>query len=119
VADKTVCSVDAVEAVSGAAIKGYEIHIGVSDGPDCARPFAYIDGVADGASSPDGRIIGSYLHGMFVDDGFRAAFLQRLGAAASGHSYTATVETVLDELASHMEAHLDVDELIKIARPRR
>ena len=114
--DKRLTKVQATHAVNGSAFEGYEIHIGRSDGPDRARPFARMDGVAEGAVSADGRIAGSYIHGMFSNDGFRSAFLQGLGATASAHQYGATVEAVLNELAAHIETHLDVDGLLQLAR---
>ncbi|MEP4537800.1 MAG: cobyric acid synthase [Nitratireductor sp.] len=95
---------------------GYEMHIGVTAGPDAARPFATIAGRADGATAPDGRVAGTYVHGLFADDRQRAAWLERLGGAASGLDYEGGVEAALDGLADHMEAHLDIDGLIKNAR---
>ncbi len=59
---------------------------------------------------------GSYLHGMFRDDAFRAAWLGQFGVAAAGQSYSDGVEATLDALAAHMEAHLDVEGLLKLAR---
>ncbi|WP_374637592.1 cobyric acid synthase, partial [Paracoccus sp. (in: a-proteobacteria)] len=56
----------------GRTIEGYEIHLGRTTGPDCARPFAHIP-QPDGAISPDGRVAGTYLHGLFANDSFRAA----------------------------------------------
>ncbi len=97
-------------------IDGYEIHIGRTTGPDCARPFARIGTADDGAISADGRIMGSYLHGMFASDRFRAAFLATLGAAPSTQAYGATVEATLDALAAHLERHLDVAALFALAR---
>jgi adenosylcobyric acid synthase len=113
--DKRLTRVTARHAATGQAIEGYEIHIGRSTGPDCARPFALLDGQPEGASSPDGRVQGTYLHGMFSADGFRAAFLQAMGAAPSGLAYGAAVEACLDQLAAHMEAHLDVAGLLALA----
>ena len=97
-------------------LKGYEIHIGQSTGPDCARPFAEIEGIPEGACSVDGSVCGSYLHGLFVDDTFRAAYLGALGATAPGTSYSAAVDATLDELADHIERHLDVSGLLALAR---
>jgi adenosylcobyric acid synthase len=114
--DKRLTKVQATHAASGNGFEGYEIHIGRSEGPDRARPFARMDGAAEGAVSADGRIAGSYIHGMFSNDGFRSAFLQGLGATASAHQYGATVEAVLNELAAHIETHLDVDGLLQLAR---
>lgn len=97
----------------GQPVAGYEIHMGRSQGPDCARPFARIPD-PDGAISPDGRIIGTYLHGLFSDDRFRATYLSRLGAA-SQPGYEAGVDQVLNDLADHLQAHLDLDGLFKLA----
>ena len=114
--DKPLTRVTATHAVSGLPIHGYEIHIGRTHGPDCARPFAQISGTPEGATSPNGRITGSYLHGMFSDDAFRHAFLADLGAAPSPYAYSADVETVLDALAAHLEQHLDINALFGLAR---
>jgi adenosylcobyric acid synthase len=112
--DKRLTEVEAIHQVTGQPISGYEIHIGRTDGPDCARPFAMMEGRAEGAMSADGRAVGSYLHGMFRDDGFRAAWLASLGAS-SGGGYDATVEGVLDALADHLEEHLDVGGMLALA----
>ncbi|WP_089232107.1 cobyric acid synthase [Tropicimonas sediminicola] len=117
VPEKRLTRVRATHVPTGAGFSGYEIHIGRSDGPDRARPFAMVDGRPEGAISGDGRIMGSYLHGLFAEDGFRAAFLQGLGGVASGLSHGAAVEAALDDLAAHLEAHMDVDGLLEMARP--
>jgi adenosylcobyric acid synthase len=114
--DKRLTRTEAVHAGSGLAMQGYEIHIGRSEGADRGRPFAFIDGVAEGAISTDGRVMGSYLHGMFSNDAFRAAFLQGLGAQAGGSHYGAGVEATLDALAAHLETHVDVAGLLALAR---
>ena len=66
-------------------------------------------------SSPDGRVAGAYVHGLFADDRQRAAWLASLGAA-SGLAYETTVERTLDALADHLEPHLDCDAMLKTAR---
>ncbi len=100
----------------GERLEGYEIHIGATDGPDRARPFAVVGGAAEGAVSGDGRVEGTYLHGLFAADGFRRAWLARLGVAPSGLDYEAGVDRTLDALARHIEAHLDVAGLLALAR---
>ncbi len=115
-ADKRLAQVEGTHVATGEPIHGYEIHLGRSTGPDCARPFAVIGGQPEGATSADGRIMGSYLHGAFASDGFRRAFLARLGAAPSRLDYDAEVEQALDALADHVEAHLDVGGLLALAR---
>jgi adenosylcobyric acid synthase len=112
---KRLTAVTATHAATGRTFRGYEIHMGVTDGPARAHPFATIGGDAEGAVSPDGRISGTYLHGMFRDDDFRAAWLARFGIA-SGMAYGAGIEATLDALADHMEAHLDVGGLLALAR---
>ena len=86
-------------------------------GPDRARPFATLaDGRPKAPSPPDGRVLGTYVHGLFADDAQRAAWLARLGARPSGLAYEAGVEAALDGLARHLEAHLDLDRLLSLAR---
>lgn len=118
VATKTVGAADAVEIASGEAVRGYEIHMGRTDGAALARPWLrHADGRTEGAISTDGKIMGCYVHGLFAADGFRRAFLARLGASAgSSVGYTALVETTLDRLAAHLESCLDLDALWRAAR---
>ncbi|SFB53841.1 adenosylcobyric acid synthase (glutamine-hydrolysing) [Rhizobium sp. NFR07] len=110
-----------LEAVSGASFdgapfSGYEMHIGRTVGADCERAFATINGHAEGASSADGRITGTYVHGLFSDDRQRSAWLQRLGGSSSGLDYEANVDAILDRLAAHMERHLDLTGLLRLAK---
>lgn len=112
--DKRLTHTRAEHTATGEPIEGYEIHIGRTEGPARARPFAQIDGMPEGATAPG--VEGSYLHGMFSGDTFRAAWLARLGVQASGVSHEATVEATLDALADHVEAHLDVAGILALAR---
>jgi adenosylcobyric acid synthase len=105
------------ETSDGAPFAGYEMHIGVSKGPDCAPPFARLaDGSPEGAVSRDGRVIGTYIHGLFADDRQRAAWLARLGAGPSAVAHDALVEQVLDRLAAHIAAHVGLDRLLSLSR---
>ena len=114
--EKRLALVDGVHVGSGAAVAGYEIHLGVTTGPDCARPFARIGGRDEGAVSADGRVAGSYLHGLFAADGFRRDWLAGLGVIGADTGYEAGVEATLDALADHLEAHLDVAGILALAR---
>jgi adenosylcobyric acid synthase len=116
-ADKSTTLVTGTHCATGAAIEGYEIHLGRSEGDDCARPLVMIDGRPDGATSVDGRVQGTYVHGLFTGDAFRKAWLANLGIASS-LAYDAQIEAALDALADHCERHLDIDRLIEIARSR-
>ena len=100
----------------GAPFAGYEMHMGVTEGPDCARPFARLaDCSPEGAVSADGRVIGTYIHGLFADDRQRAAWLARF-QGTTNIAYEASVERTLDALAAHLTAHLDLDRLLSLAR---
>ena len=116
--DKSTKLVTGTHCASSAAIEGYEIHLGRSQGGDCVRPVLTIEGRADGATSADGRVEGTYVHGLFTGDSFRKAWLARFGIA-SALAYEARIEMALDALADHLEAHLDIEQLLQIARSRQ
>ncbi len=115
--DKRLRQVEGRARPGGEFVSGYEIHIGLTQGPDCARPMLELAGRPDGASSADGKIMGCYLHGLFAADDFRRAFLDGLAARERhGPAYEQGIETTLDALADHLEAHLDLDRLLRIGR---
>jgi adenosylcobyric acid synthase len=116
--EKSTTLVSGTHCASGAEIEGYEIHLGRSEGADCARPMVRIDGRPDGAISADGRVQGTYVHGLFTGDAFRRAWLANLGIASS-LAYESRIEAALDALADHLEAHLDIEQILKIARSRQ
>lgn len=110
-----------VRPVRGRALEqdmqGYEIHLGTTRGPDADRPFARLDGgEADGALSADGRVIGTYCHGLFGSTGLRRALLEKIGARSAGRNHAAAVDAALDEIAMALERHLDIDGLLALAR---
>ncbi|MBB6259763.1 adenosylcobyric acid synthase [Paenochrobactrum gallinarii] len=116
-AEKTLGQVQGTAVAYGVPVDGYEIHCGVSHGPDCARPFALVDGRSDGAVSADGRIFGTYLHGLFASDSFRAKLLAELGVHGVGFNYRASVDDALNELAENLEQFIDVDALLQLSLP--
>ena len=109
--EKTLEIVSGTDTISGEKIHGYEIHIGLSAGPDCANPWIHFDDKRmDGALSQDGRVMGSYVHGVFAADGFRQAFLEGLQKGrATKTAYDLKVEKTLDNLAEHLEKNMDLD----------
>jgi adenosylcobyric acid synthase len=103
------------QSISATSLGGYEIHVGETFYHPSAAPFAILeDGTHDGCVSPDGRIFGTYLHGIFDDDAFRHSFL----AAARGfHGLTPATEfaawkqlreQALDRLADTVRESLDM-----------
>lgn len=117
---KTVREVAFEHVASGAAGRAYEIHLGRSEGPDTARAPFRIGARRDGAISPDGRVAGTYLHGIFASDAVRRACLAQIigGALNSTLDYEAGVEAVLDRLAAHLERHLDIAAILALAHAR-
>jgi adenosylcobyric acid synthase len=115
--EKTLRACAGSSISEGAAFSGYEMHVGVTKGPDCARPMLrFADGRADGAMSANGAIRACYVHGLFGHDAQRAALLRWIGAEPSVLAYEAEVERVLDALADHLEQHIDLDALLALAR---
>jgi adenosylcobyric acid synthase len=118
IADKSTRLVQGIHSATGTPVEGYEIHLGRSEGRDCERPVVTIDGRPDGASTADGRVQGTYVHGLFTGDVFRKAWLAHLGIASS-LAYASQIESALDALADHLEAHMDIDAILSIARSRQ
>ena len=115
--EKRLALTTATDIASGLPVQGYEIHLGRTEGPGRARPWLMIGDRPEGAQSPDGRIRGTYLHGLFDADAFRTAWLGALGHATPATSHTAAVEATLDALAAHLAAHLDLDRFLALADP--
>ena len=116
--DKVLTEIEGVDA-GGAAVRGYEMHMGRTSGPDTARPLLSLAGRPDGAVSRDGLAAGCYLHGLFASDTFRAGFLAWLRPGrGGGQAYETLVDDVLDRLADHLEHHLAIAPLWRIARAR-
>ena len=100
----------------GATVTGYEMHLGATTGPGLARPFMiHEDGRGDGAISADGRVAGTYLHGLFASGPARAAVLGQLGAGSLEVDQSLVVDQALDEIAAVLAQQFDIDALSRIA----
>jgi adenosylcobyric acid synthase len=107
---------------SSKQLEGYEIHMGETILGPAAQPFAHIvrrSGeeleVLDGAVTKDGRIFGTYLHGLFHNDRFRAAFLNRIRRQKGLPDREPALQNdPFDQLAAHLEQHLDMEKLLAI-----
>jgi adenosylcobyric acid synthase len=101
----------------GTPLSGYEMHIGETSGADASqRAFARLsNGQRVGAVSAEGRVVGTYVHGLFANDRQRARWLKLLGAETSDLAYEALVDDILDRFADHLEAHLDCERLLAIS----
>ncbi|MCG8650518.1 MAG: hypothetical protein MI861_11845, partial [Pirellulales bacterium] len=106
----------------GGTVTGYEIHHGrtLTRSAWLVRTDSPGSGDAprvDGAHTEDGRIWGCYLHGLFHNDRFRAAWLNHLGVpggAATDASSEHLLQANLDRLADAFETHIDFDRLMEI-----
>ena len=101
-------------------LHGYEMHMGQTKGADAERPMIRMDdGRADGARSADGRVFGSYIHGFFISDLQRSAWLTRFGGVASTRNHAAETESVLDALAAHVVRFCNVEAMMTLAASAR
>ncbi|MBT0652218.1 cobyric acid synthase [Geomobilimonas luticola] len=106
-----------------AELNGYEIHMGETLVGEGSRSFAFISSrsgnpvkVRDGAVSSDGRVFGTYLHGIFDNIPFRTAYLNRI-RKEKGLPLPVTAgvtDDPFDLLAVHLEKHLDMERLLAI-----
>lgn len=116
-AKKRLDAVTGTTLADNTPLSGYEMHIGETSGADASsRAFALLaNGQLDGAVSADGRVTGTYVHGLFADDRQRARWLSLLGAQTSDLAYEALVDDILDRFADHLETHLNCDRLLAIS----
>lgn len=93
----------------GSPFTGYEIHMGASRGTALERPAAMVNGAPEGAISADGRILATYVHGIFDSPAACAALLDWAGLeAAPGVDLAALREASLERLADCVEENLDL-----------
>jgi len=114
--NKRLAEITGTERTTLTAVRGYEMHIGRTSGPDTGRPMLDLNGRPDGAISPDGKVMGCYLHGLFAADPFRFAFLDQIrSGTVAAIAYENRIERTLDALAEHLEQHIAIDMLLAIA----
>ncbi|MDX1354522.1 MAG: cobyric acid synthase CobQ, partial [Halomonas venusta] len=117
VAGKQLRNVSGVMVGQEAAVTGYEIHNGVSNGAALNRPLFDLGSHVDGAISIDGQVMGTYLHGLFDHPEACQALLTTLGLeSAAPVDYRAHREQALERLADTLEAHLDIDAVLAMVR---
>jgi adenosylcobyric acid synthase len=103
--------------LNNAAISGYEIHAGVSEGKALLRPLLQLSHGPDGAISEDNQIIGTYLHGLFEQQTSSDALLHWAGLNnVSSPAYHALREADIERLAEMIEQHMDTEALLTILK---
>lgn len=123
--EKKVGRVTARWVEGGYPLSGYEIHMGVTNmALDVRSPVEILSGNGgrpDGAVSSDGRIFGTYMHGLFDEPGFRKHFLRMVGgdkyveAEGDDKNPVAYSDAQYDLLADHFEKHLATDAILAFA----
>ena len=103
-------------------VEGYEIHMGRTYPlSDADILFLRNNGTGDGGSDMarrDGRVWGTYLHGLFESDVLRTQFLQWLNNAAiiedhDGFSYRAFKEHNYESLANVVEQQVNIKQIFQ------
>jgi adenosylcobyric acid synthase len=113
---KQLRNVTGVLALDGSAVRGYEIHAGVTRGRALDSPFVLLDGArTDGAMSNDGQILGTYVHGIFEMPGACAALLGWAGLRKPQQiDYAEVREEAIERIANSVESHLDVGAILRL-----
>ena len=94
------------------SLTAYEMHMGQTSGPDRIHPLFLTPNGEEGATNPTKLVMGTYLHGLFQEDEFRTNFLKTIHQNhTSSLKFKAQTETILDELAAHLSAHLNLSAL--------
>jgi adenosylcobyric acid synthase len=104
---------------------GYEIHMGETTLGTGVRPFSRIFQrgtssvtVEDGAVSSDGRVFGTYLHGIFENGRFLDNYLDGIrrekGMAPRRGVLKQPLHDPFDQLAEQFEKHLDLPRIFSI-----
>lgn len=95
------------------AMRGYEIHLGVTRGPGGLRSAVQLDGgVSDGAISDDEQIFATYCHGVFDHPEALTALLAWAGLRETTQvDFAARREADLERLADSVEAAFDWEKL--------
>jgi adenosylcobyric acid synthase len=113
VGGRVACAAGLLSGLEGMPIEGYEIHMGETVSGGAPAFLLGPAGRPDGAVSSDGRVFGTYVHGLFANDGFRAGLLRNLGAEAGGSEWDP--EAHIDALAAQARMYLDIDRIREIA----
>jgi adenosylcobyric acid synthase len=107
-AEKKLHRVSGHLTLEGASVEGYEIHAGVSTGPGLSRPVVQLAERDDGAVAVDGRVLGTYLHGLFDSTAASTALLRWAGLNEPNTlDYVDLREQGIERMADAVEKYLD------------
>ncbi len=126
--DKVTVQAEAVSLMDGMRVSGYEIHMGRTGAVNKINPaFKIVKrgkervNTEDGAVSIDGRVFGTYIHGLFDSDEFRQSFINRLrvkkgfSPSYSKSRHSEAKEMAFDRLATIVRESLDIERIYELA----
>jgi adenosylcobyric acid synthase len=113
-----------LRGAAGLPLRGYEIHMGQTSEEGESPPFV-IEGRSgspgqhpDGAMNSEGNILGTYIHGLFHNEGLRRAILSELarrkGVCLPPWTRVSTIEDEYDKLADLVRGSLDMHLVYRI-----
>ncbi len=115
--EKTTRRVKGHNILFNEPVSGYEIHMGQTAFEELQNPFVHLEGYVDGHVSADGKIMGTYIHGILDEDDFRRSFLSSLKQDFDRDdffSFNAMIERSFRELSATMRQHLDIEKIYRI-----
>lgn len=105
-------------------LTGYEIHMGQTSGSDIVAPFRIEERSGmpcqdfDGCLNAKGNVLGTYIHGLFHNEGVRRSILAELaarkGADLQFRGKVVSKEEQYDRLAALVRSRLDMDLIYRI-----
>jgi adenosylcobyric acid synthase len=121
---RVACGKGLLDGMGNEDITGYEIHMGRSVVREASHAFDIVEtpegpaGYPDGAVNEKGTVFGTYLHGLFDNDGFRRVFLDNLrkywGLKTTGSGAVLSRDREYDKLADLVRSHLDIPAVYRI-----
>jgi len=116
------CAVPGLPLALSATVRGYEIHHGATRAGPSAVPWLAADHALLGAASLNGRsvVLGAYLHALFADDLFRAAFIALSGGSTKGDRWASRLDAEIERIADAVQSSIDmsrIDHIIETGVP--
>ena len=124
-----ICNRGILGGLKSEEIVGYEIHMGQTLGDKVSPAFRIVSrgerksNHLDGAVSKDGKIVGTYIHGLFENESIRRCLVSNLRGAKGidrvTHPFALSKDSEYDKLAALVRHSLDMDMIYKIAGIKR
>ena len=116
---KIVTKINGTHIETNKKTVGYEIHIGRTHGKDCERPLFVIDNKYDGAQSANGRVFGTYVHGIFHNKHLIEWLFRITNKSIDSNEiddYEKILDQALNDLADHLEKHISWKSLLDLSK---